>query len=92
MKYIVCSIYDNATEAYMRPFVAQSRGQAVRMFTDLAQDNGSEIAKHPEDYKLFQIGEFFDSTGNIESCEPDCLARAWECLKFDELKTNMEGN
>ena len=48
MKQIICSIYDTATEAYMRPFTAQTEGQAIRMFEDEALKEGTEINKHPQ--------------------------------------------
>ena len=79
-KQIFCSIFDKATGAYMRPFVALSEGQAVRMFVDLVNDQTHEIAKHPEDYTLFAIAEWFDRTGNIVAMEPKPLMRAHEAV------------
>lgn len=78
MKHIICSIYDSATQAYMRPFTAQTEGQAIRMFEDEAMRPESEIGKHPEDYALFKIGEFNDHEGLIISCNPTSLRRAHE--------------
>lgn len=78
MKTIICSIYDKATEAYMRPFQAQSQGQAVRMFEDLVTQPDHELAKHPEDYALFQVGTFDDTIGELAAIEPKCLRRAHE--------------
>lgn len=81
MKTIICSTYDKAIEAYMRPFTAQSAGQAVRMFEDEYRRQDSEIGKHPEDYALFRIGTFDDSKGEIIGEEPVCLRRAHEIGK-----------
>lgn len=78
MLYHIITVYDKATQAYMRPFVALSTGQAVRMFEDETQAQGSEIGKHPEDYALFKIGTFNDSSGEVAGCEPFCLRRAHE--------------
>lgn len=95
MKHVICSIYDKATEAYMRPFVCQAEGQAIRMFEDLARDPSHEIAKHPEDYALFVIGTFNDNTAEITSIEPRVLSRAHEVKRnpnqFDAfLENNTE--
>ena len=79
-KQIICSIFDKATGAYMRPFTALSEGQAVRMFIDLVEDPNHDINRHPEDYALFVVAEWFDRTGNLQSCEPKCLLRAHEAL------------
>lgn len=84
MKHIICSIYDTATEAYMRPFTAQSSGQAMRMFEDEARRPESEIGKHPEDYALFKIATFDDNRGHIEPIEPICLRRAHEISKQED--------
>ena len=79
MKHTICSIYDSATEAYMRPFTAQSPAQAVRMFTDEVQRPDSDIGKHPQDYSLFIIGEFFDHNAEIKTTN-ECLCRAHEII------------
>lgn len=80
MKTIMCSIFDKATEAYMRPFMAQSTGQAMRMFTDETLREGSDLAAHPEDYALFHIADFHDNNGLVEPREPQLLARAHEVI------------
>lgn len=78
MKHIICSIYDTATEAYMRPFTAQSDGQAIRLFEDETLRPESEIGKHPEDYALFRVATFDDNKGHMEPETPKCLRRAHE--------------
>lgn len=78
MKMNFYSVFDSATNAYMRPFVMQSDGQAIRGFTDESVRADSEMAKHPEDYSLFRIGSFDDNDGILEGCEPKCIARAHE--------------
>lgn len=85
MKYIICSIYDRATEAYMRPMFFQTEGQATRMLTDELMRPDSELGQHPEDYALFKIGEFTDHDGKIEEQTPTCIAR------MHELKATAEG-
>lgn len=78
MKTIFVAVYDKATEAYMRPWMAQSDGQAVRLFEDEMNREDSEVGKHPEDYSLFRIGSFNDNNGALEGQEPVCLRRAHE--------------
>lgn len=77
MKHVICSIYDSATEAYMRPFTAQSEGQALRMFEDEARRPDSDIGRHPQDYALFIIGKFDDHNAELTN-EIKCLRRAHE--------------
>lgn len=58
----VFSIYDIKAEIFGRPIYAVSPGVAMRTFTDEAQNEESVISKHPEDYVLFHLGSFEDST------------------------------
>lgn len=62
----IFSIRDAKAEAYMQPFMMQTRGQAIRSFGDHARDVSSQVSKHPEDYALFEIGEFDDNAGIIK--------------------------
>jgi hypothetical protein len=78
MKHLIVSIYDKATQAYMRPFTVPTEGQAVRMFQDEVLREGSEIGAHPEDYSMFLIGSFNDNDGLLEDYEPRVLSRAHE--------------
>lgn len=65
MKTKIFTVYDSKAEAYMSPFYMQSTGAAIRAFSDTAADPSSQIAKHPSDYTLFEIGEFDDATAEI---------------------------
>lgn len=80
MRMFVYAIYDTAAGAYMRPFFMSTDGQAMRMFTDIAQDASSEIGKHPEDYSLFRIGQYDDNKGELHKEDRECLATALEVV------------
>lgn len=62
MQFKVFSIYDSKIDAFMQPFFSQSKGSAIRALTDLLVDNSHPIAKHPEDYTLFELSDWDDST------------------------------
>lgn len=59
------AIYDTKAAAYVSPFFEVNNAVAMRRFEDLVNDPRSPIAKHSEDYILFGIGQFDDSTGVI---------------------------
>ena len=59
------SIHDNKAEAYLPPFYLHNKNMAIRSFSDAVQDEASTFFKHPEDYSLWEIGEFDDQTGEI---------------------------
>lgn len=75
----VFSIRDDKVAAYAQPWYAPTRGAALRMFADLVNDDQSAVAKHPEDYTLFELGSYDDATGQFV-CEdsPYALGKALE--------------
>ena len=71
------SIYDHKAKAYGLPFYQRQSGEAIRSFSDLANDEKSNVCKHPEDYTLFLLGDFDESTGVMElEKTPSPLAKA----------------
>ena len=80
MRLNVYSVFDVASGVYMRPFFMQSDGQAMRSFSDIAQDAEHDIGKHPEDYSLFRIGHYDDNKGSLVGEAPECLATALEVV------------
>lgn len=73
-----CSIYDTAVQAYMRPFMVQAEGQAMREFGDLVCDDNHPVGKHASDYELYVLAEFNDKSGEFTPVERRCLARGHE--------------
>lgn len=64
------SVYDSKALCYGTPFFMPSVGAAVRVFSDLANDKGSMVSRHPEDFVLFEIGWFGDEKGNLVAKSP----------------------
>jgi len=64
-------VYDSKAEAYMRPFVAQSTGAAIRSFSDEVNSGSkdSPLVSHPEDFTLFEIAGWCDVSGVISLLE-----------------------
>lgn len=69
MTWKVFSVYDSKVEAYLQPFFQRSRGEALRNFIAAVNDPQTMFNKHPEDYTLFEIGEFSEEKGEIRSNE-----------------------
>lgn len=81
MKLMIFVVHDSAAEAYLQPFFARSKGEALRSFETAVNDEGHQFAKHADDYTLFQIGTYEDSTGMIEPSAPVSLGCAVEYRK-----------
>ncbi len=78
MKLNIYSIYDTATGLYSRPFFTQSDGEAIRSFSDISSDADHPIGKHPEDYTLFRLGIFDDTSGTMTDEVNSSLCTALE--------------
>jgi len=66
----VCAVFDRLTALYDTPFVIRHTGEAMRQFADLKKDTTNRFGKNPEDFTLFQLGWFNESTGkhtNLDS-------------------------
>lgn len=59
------SIYDSKGQFYDKPMFLRTKADAIRGWTELANDQKTTIAKHPADFTLFEIGEFNDLTGVV---------------------------
>lgn len=68
MKLVMIAVRDSATECFGRPFFVATRAQGVRSFTDEVRrvDNGNDLNKHPDDFTLYSLGIFDDSSGMFE--------------------------
>ncbi len=69
MLHKIFTVYDSKSETYLTPFFMKTKGEALRGFIDVAQDDKHQFGKHPEDYTLFEIGEYDDVKCTIISYE-----------------------
>ncbi|AXL15447.1 nonstructural protein [Microviridae sp.] len=90
MKLNAYTIFDVASGIYMRPFFSQADGQAIRGFKDIATDADHEVGKHPEDYTLFRVGSFNDTTGKMDGDELEKLATGLEMVAQDRQPTQAD--
>lgn len=65
MKLVLCSVKDRAADAYGRPMFVSSVGVAIRSFSDEVnrKDPENQLFNHPDDFDLYELGEFDDNTG-----------------------------
>jgi hypothetical protein len=65
MKLKVFTIYDAKAEAYLQPFFLSTKGQAIRSITEALANTEHQFAKYPQDFTLFELGEYDDSNGQM---------------------------
>lgn len=58
----VFAVRDTKAQAFLQPFYSPSVGSAMRAFSDAVNDKSCPFNKHPEDYLLYEIGTYDDST------------------------------
>lgn len=85
----VYAIQDVKAGHYATPFFMASNGLAIRAFSDLVKDQQSTLSRHPDDFKLFLIGEYDDNSGELISTKPEFLANASEFIYV--AKSNANG-
>lgn len=79
MKYKVFSIYDSKAEAYLQPIFMANKGVAIRAIVETLKNDDHQFSKTPEDFTLFELGEYDDSTGMMEPhATPLSIAKANE--------------
>lgn len=78
MRLGVFSVYDQAVKSFLQPFYARHVGEAVRSFTDLANNPETNVYRHPGDFVLYRLGEFDDGSGLFECGEPVRIVSARE--------------
>lgn len=70
------SVYDRKAGTYGQPFALATRGVAMRTFESWVTDPNSFFAKFPDDFELFEVGEFDTISGELRSIKPDFVIRA----------------
>ena len=78
-------IYDNGIEAYLQPFYARNKGEALRSVTDLVNDPKHHFCQHAKDYTLFEVGEYDDKAGVVQMyTAKDSIANFVELKKTEQ--------
>jgi len=78
MLMVVVSIRDAKSKLFSQPMFFTTAAVAVRAFGDACKGE-SDYARHPEDYSLWLLGSFEDTTGRFElglDLSPEILIQA----------------
>lgn len=59
----VYSVRDAKGDVYNQPFYQNTHGEAERTLVELVKDQRTFVAKYPEDFDLYYLGDFDDKTG-----------------------------
>lgn len=65
----IFAVMDTKARAFDAPFVMRTNGEAERGFANIVNKADNKYSANPEDYHLFQLGEFNVETGQITPLE-----------------------
>jgi hypothetical protein len=84
MKLVLCSVKDRAADAYARPMFVPSTGVAIRSFSDEINraDAENQLYNHPDDFDLYEFGEFDDNNGQFNLYEQPKLLSLGKQVKI----------
>lgn len=57
------AVYDSKALCFTAPYTAVNREVGLRVFYAAVNHQGSQMFAHPEDFTLFEVGEWDDETG-----------------------------
>lgn len=56
----IYAAYDSKAQTYLNPITMHSKGEAIRAWIELSNDDRTQFCKYPADFTLFEIGEYDD--------------------------------
>lgn len=83
-KKLLYTIKDVKAEAYLPIVGVRAKGEAIRIFSDEANNPSSPIGQHPADFILFAVGYFDELTGMIDAHAPEAVGNGSDFLKATE--------
>lgn len=82
---VIVAIKDTAARVFGIPFFVQASAQAIRSLSDEvnSSDKNSDVARHPEDFELYQIAVFNEQVGSlvVDDGGPVLLVRAKDLIR-----------
>lgn len=66
MKVNLYAFKDQTAEVFQMPFCCHNSKEAIRVFDIRLKDKDSMIGRYPEQFSLYEIGSYDDSTGKVE--------------------------
>lgn len=84
------TVFDEKAEAFLPPFFVPTDGIAKRAFADCVNSKDHQFGKHPADYTLFFLGEFYEHDASIVLVNRKVVGNGIEFLRSDMADTLQE--
>lgn len=76
MFHLMFTVYDSTAKAYTAPFNANSKNEAIRFFAQTCNQPDSMFFQHPNDFCLYYLGTFDNTTGLYNTISPESCGLA----------------
>ena len=78
------SVCDTKVGVFDKPFTMRNRNEALRGWMEVVNDKQTQFNKHPEDFCLFELGDYDQDKGIISPYPgPQSVASAIDVIKLD---------
>lgn len=85
MKLRAFSLRDTKSETFGAPFFVPTAGIALRVVTELVNDRRTDVGKYPDDFILYDVGEFDTQSAQLSHSQAELVATAKSLLPRHEL-------
>lgn len=85
-KLVIVALQDVQAQAFNRPFFVPTVGMATRQIADEVNRpaNDNILYQHPEDFRVFELGTFDESSGKFETHIPELVVDC-SALRADKV-------
>lgn len=87
MKTKMFTVRDSKSEAFLPPLYFRQRGEALRAFQVSANEPSHNFCRFPEDFSMYEIGEWNDETGRVEMYDTPVLLGI--AIDFKSVQSNL---
>lgn len=81
MEFEIYIMYDAAKEIYNSPMCFTNDADSMRSFAHEAMKEDSLVHTHPSDFILYNVGTFYENTGEIISHKPERVCAGNDFVK-----------
>lgn len=92
MKVRLFAVRDGKVEQFFPPMAHGTPGAAQRWFTDIVNNDKSELYKHPGDYALYSIGQFETDTGTITPTTVELVCTGMDVFEVVDISTRVSAH
>lgn len=74
MILMVFAVRDKQVDAFLQPFFSPTMGSALRSIKTVLADPNHDFHKNVQDFSLYKLAEFDDSTGRFSGDSPEYIS------------------